>query len=262
MVRKRKTKESNMKIRHLGNAIVQFDEAIQNSKTETMNYIENLVRNTKPQGYIDLDDKKVRNDGGYSFDAEHFQESPSRYVNLKYDGISQEDNKFVENMELCLMNCLVEYCRLFPVAIETVRWKTNGYIIKYTKNQYIGPHSDCALPYDETNEKYLNSFPLYNTITAGIILNEDYEGGELYYRPWGIKTNPKAGSVILYPSSYSGCHEVQPIIFGERYAYLAWFGHGQLGAEENYPQIKNLKAKVGTEYLYQQNVNVGLIKEI
>lgn len=251
-----------MKIRHLGNGVVQFDDALKATKSESSTYLENLIKNTRPQGYTEIDDESLRNDGSYKFDNEQYSLSPSRYVNLKYDGIDEQGKSFVDAIESCLLSCLVEYCRIFPVAIDTVKWRTHGYIIRYTKNQYIGAHSDCALPYDETTGRSLNGFPLYNTITAGIMLNDDYEGGALRYRPWGIATTPPSGSAILYPSSYAGCHEVEPIISGVRYAYLAWFGHGELGEEQKYSQIRDLKKTVGQEHIYQQYVPVGLIKEI
>ncbi len=251
-----------MKIRHLGNGVVQFDDALAATKEETQTYIKNLTTNTRPQGYTEIDESSVRNDGSYAFNAEQYSNSPSRYVQLRYDGITDDDARFVDSIESCLIKCIVEYCRLFPVAMETVKWKTHGYIIKYTQNQYIGAHSDCALPYDDLTGKSLNAFPLYNTITAGILLNDEYDGGALRYRPWGISTKPASGSAILYPSSYAGCHEVEPILSGTRYAYLAWFGHGELGQEQNYSQIRELKKLVGQEYIYQQYVPVGLVKEI
>lgn len=246
-----------MKINHLGNGVVQFDNALAASREDIQTYLNRLVINTRPQGYTEIDDDSLRNDGSYTFNPEQYSTSPSRYVQLRYDGMPEEDELVVDCIESALLSCLVEYCKLFPVAMETVKWKTHGYIIKYTPGQYIGPHSDCALPYDEVTGRSLNAFPLYNTITAGIILNDDYEGGALRYRPWGIVARPKASSAILYPSSYAGCHEVEPITSGTRFAYLAWFGHGELGQEQNYSQIRNLKAEVGEENRYQQFVPVG-----
>lgn len=248
-----------MKIRHLGNGIVQFDDALSATKDELETYLQNLTTNTRPQGYTEIDEESLRNDGSYTFNQEQYSSSPSRYVNLKYDGIPLKDRHTISEIEQALLRCLVEYCKLFPVVIDTVKWKTHGYIIKYLPGQYIGPHSDCALPYDEVTGKSLNAFPLYNTITAGIILNNDYEGGALRYRPWAITARPQAGSAILYPSSYAGCHEVEPITSGSRYAYLAWFGHGELGQEQNYSQLGNLKQLVGEENRYQQFVPVGLL---
>lgn len=50
---------------------------------------------------------------------------------------------------------------------------------------------------------------------AILYLNEDFSGGELYYREIGLSYKPRYGSVIVHNSGY--LHEVLPVLDGTRY---------------------------------------------
>ena len=247
-----------MKKIHLGNGIVLFENAFRHDKDETSRFLANLVKSIDADSYSHSE-KNLKNSGGYEFKESQINEAPLRYQNLKYHGAVPEDIEYADRLDECLIDCLVEYCRIFPTAIETVKWKTNGYAIRYLPNQYIGPHSDCALPYNKETGEALSSFPLYNTLTSSIILNDSYTGGSVYFRQWGISVNPGPGSVLMYSSSYMGCHEVQPIETGERFAYLSWFGHGNLGSEQGYRSVTEDLKRIPENSRYPKTVFVGEI---
>ena len=66
-------------------------------------------------------------------------------------------------------------------------------------------------------------------ISASVILNEDYEGGEMQFREiddhGDLKTTsikPKTGSVLVFPSCVH--HRVAPVTKGTRYSVVAWYG--------------------------------------
>ncbi|MBP2559201.1 Rps23 Pro-64 3,4-dihydroxylase Tpa1-like proline 4-hydroxylase [Neorhizobium galegae] len=80
---------------------------------------------------------------------------------------------------------------------------------KYTPGCHIKPHTDTDF---------------YNTsriFTGVYYLNEEYEGGEIYFPKFGVSLRPKAGSLLLFFSEF--LHGVQPISAGERYS-VVWFG--------------------------------------
>jgi hypothetical protein len=229
---------------HLGNGVVLFDNAINASSVEIESFIKNTELNTPNQNYKNISEDVVENDGGYRFDVLD-NPSPSRFMNLIYDGMPDSDRLFIDKMNESLYLCLVEYCRLFPCVIDSVKWKTNGYLIKYEKGQNIGPHSDSAIPYDSDGNP-INQFALFNTITAGLFLNDDFEGGNLRFRQWGITVRSKTLSVVMYPSSFAGCHEVEEIKSGIRYAYLQWFCQGgDNNSTGHYEKFNQLRAEVG-----------------
>lgn len=245
-----------MKIKHLGNGIVLFEDVPGLSEKETSRFLVNLLSSVKADSYSGSNEN-LKNSGGYEFEEKHISSAPLRYQHLRYRDSTAEDLAYADKLDDVLVECMVKYCRVFPTAIETVKWKTNGYIIRYLPNQYIGPHSDCAIPYDSVTGEIISEFPLYNTITSSIILNDGYDGGAVYFRQWGISVTPKPNSVLMYSSSYMGCHEVMPITSGERFAYLSWFGHGNLGHEQNYRSVLGDIEQIPQNERYPKTVLIG-----
>ena len=257
-----------MKITHLGNGIVAFGDAIDIKKNDIALYLENLQDNTNPQGYQKLNDDTLLSDGGYRYGLEDARKAPTRYPNLIFPQMKNSDREIVEKLESSIYRCLVEYCKLFPSVLETVKWRTRGYVIKYENGQAIGPHCDTNLPYDGDSYVPLNTFPIHNTLTSGIFLSDDFDGGDLRFPSWGITAPKEYGTAIIYPSSFAGCHGVTEVTSGIRYAYLSWFGHGTISMldsenkntsiEQEYSWLRSLKHDVGIENLYQKFVPVGL----
>lgn len=212
---------------HLGNAIVRFDDALVIDVNYMSGLFERLNQLEVNHGQM-VDDEHVLTEGRYKLHKQEANIAPQRFTDLtKLD--RPDDQLFIQNMRNTIHQCVREYVHLFPVVAECIRWSTDGYIIKYENGQSIGPHSDCNIAYADDGVTPINTFPMQNILTCGLILNNDYEGGDISYRPWGITTKPSAGSILIYPSSFVGCHEVAPVTTGIRYAYLMWYGHGPTG---------------------------------
>lgn len=85
-----------------------------------------------------------------------------------------------------------------------------------------------ALLYEE-GERYVEHFDngsphVANRICSMVAyLNDDYEGGEIEFPIFGLKTKPKAGSLVVFPSNYPYLHVVHPVLFGKRYALNVFF---------------------------------------
>ena len=214
-----------MIVTHLGNGIIKFDNVFDIDKEHFKTFKISLENTTRRESQIKDQDGSVRTEGGYTIPSDLVKYSPTRYTDLSsFDG---KDKELIYTLQQAMHRCVVEYCNVFPVVIENIRWVTNGYIIKYENGQCIGPHSDCNIAYAEDNVTPINTVPIYNVLTVGAFLNDDFVGGDISYRPWGITAKPGIGSVLVYPSSYMGCHEVAPVTEGQRYAYLRWYGHGE-----------------------------------
>lgn len=223
-----------MKVHHYGHAIVGFEGALDATKQQVADFIHNVTSLKQPdKTIVDEDTGKIINSGGYEIDKNLLSEQPERYQNIRSAVVSLQDLHFLDLLDETMAKCFTEYVELFPVAQDSVEWRTNGYLIKYGKGQSIGPHSDSAIPKLGLGENQENTMsrlaPLMNTLTAGIILNDDYHGGELHFRQWGITPKTPALSAIIYPSAFSGCHEVFPVTHGFRYAFLCWYGQGPGG---------------------------------
>jgi hypothetical protein len=76
-------------------------------------------------------------------------------------------------------------------------------ISKYNEGAELGPHTDY----------YMNS----SYLSAVLYLNDNYEGGELYFPDQDVRIKPSAGSIVVFPSTDPFSHQSEKIISGEKY---------------------------------------------
>jgi hypothetical protein len=62
-----------------------------------------------------------------------------------------------------------------------------------------------------------------NDIATLIYLNDNYEGGEIYFPDHDIKIKLKTGDMIAFPDNPSFMHGVKKIVGSNRYALPRWF---------------------------------------
>ena len=79
-------------------------------------------------------------------------------------------------------------------------------ISKYFVGKEMGPHCD-------NYEGTING-PVISVVGY---LNDDYEGGELYFKEQDIKIKPSAGSVVIFPSKEPYFHQSLPTKSGVKY---------------------------------------------
>ena len=92
---------------------------------------------------------------------------------------------------------------------------TSPAIVRWLPGQYQLPHADKEL-HDEPNVGVPNDFPYYD-IAGLFYLNDDYEGGELYFPQHGVEFKPKAGGAYFFPGDRFYLHGVKEIKSGIRY---------------------------------------------
>jgi hypothetical protein len=100
----------------------------------------------------------------------------------------------------------------FPTSTAIVRW---------LPGQLQRPHADKEL-HEGENAGKPNDFPWYD-IAGLFYLNNDYEGGELYFPNQDISFKPKAGSAYFFPGDMNYIHGVSEIKSGIRYVIPFFF---------------------------------------
>lgn len=83
-------------------------------------------------------------------------------------------------------------------------------LVKYTEGQFFKEHSDGAEN-------------LGRALSIVIYLNDDYEGGEIYFRNQNLTMKPRAKSMVLFPSTDEFLHEAKPVISGTKYAIVSFW---------------------------------------
>ena len=86
----------------------------------------------------------------------------------------------------------------------------SGYnLIKYDIGDYVTEHVDT----------YSGE---HRTFSCSMILNDEYEGGELAFFECKYKLKTKKGDVVIFPSSFTYPHQVLPVTSGTRYSIITW----------------------------------------
>ena len=75
---------------------------------------------------------------------------------------------------------------------------------KYKENEVMGQHAD----WNEHQDMLEYSFVVY--------INEDYEGGELYFKDLDVTITPEAGSIALFPAKLPYSHGSNQLISGRK----------------------------------------------
>lgn len=241
-----------MKMTHLGSGIVYVENLIQITDSDKEE-IKSIFSSTAPQGYSIVDGKTI-SDGGYEFDDIGKRKAPLRYTDIHNFDITKR-------LRSAIYSATVEYCKVFPVAMECITGQTDGYMIRYLPGNDMGPHSDCNIPYKPGTIEPIVISPAFNTLTTSIFLDDHHEGGDVAFRIWGISRKVELGSALIYPSNFIGCHEVSEVTSGERWAFLSWFhhGNGQENKEGSYDWVQQLRKDVGIGNSLQKTVLVGNI---
>jgi hypothetical protein len=108
--------------------------------------------------------------------------------------------------------------RLHPIVEDFFNVKaqpTGQTIVRWLPGQFQNPHADKEL-HDGPDAGKPNDFPWYD-LASLFYLNDDYEGGELYFPKQGIQFKPKRGAAYFFPGDMNYIHGVTEIKNGIRY---------------------------------------------
>jgi predicted 2-oxoglutarate/Fe(II)-dependent dioxygenase YbiX len=121
---------------------------------------------------------------------------------------TEEQKSLYESIKLPMIQCLNDYKADFSIGepLTDDCWM----ILRYGKEQKFDNHADDG-----------SRYPRLVSMTA--YLNNDYEGGELEYKNFGLSFKPDPGDVLIFPSNYVYQHRVVPVTSGLRYAVVNWF---------------------------------------
>jgi hypothetical protein len=103
------------------------------------------------------------------------------------------------------LQAVKHYSRNYNIG-ELRYWEATNYI-RYGEGQHFQEHHDHGYSYNCVVS--LVSFP-----------NDDYEGGELYFRLQNVTIKPKAGETYIFPSNFMYPHRAMPVKSGIKYSMV------------------------------------------
>jgi hypothetical protein len=128
-----------------------------------------------------------------------------------YPTINQTSPETVQMIRSIVKRLKVEIDKFFNVSASP----TSPALVRWLPGNLQMPHADKEL-HEGDNAGKPNDFPWYDIATI-IYLNDDYEGGELYFPNQGIQFKPKRGAAYFFPGDMNYIHGITTIESGIRY---------------------------------------------
>jgi len=108
-------------------------------------------------------------------------------------------------------------------------WESFNFV-KYGKDQHFQIHSDHGYSY-------------ICVLSSVGYLNDDYEGGELFFDKFNLKIKPRAGDLYLFPSSFLFSHAAMPVQDGVKYSIVTMLDYLQAPHTPDYFEIEEKYSK-------------------
>jgi hypothetical protein len=128
-----------------------------------------------------------------------------------YPTIQKTNPEIPEIIEGMVARLKIEVDKFFGVDALP----TSPAMVRWLPGQFQMPHADKELHTGPDAGKP-NDFPYYD-IAGLFYVNDDYEGGELYFPNQGIQFKPKRGAAYFFPGDMNYIHGVTEIKSGIRY---------------------------------------------
>ena len=112
--------------------------------------------------------------------------------------------KIDEKLYKIISDLLEEYLKKYnSLGYIRIKEDTGYMLLRYKTGDYVKKHVDT-------------SSEQHRTLSCSLILNDDYEGGEISFFDGEVKPNLKKGDLLIFPSSFTYPHEVLPVKSGTR----------------------------------------------
>jgi len=103
------------------------------------------------------------------------------------------------------LQALKDYTRRYNIG-ELRYWEATNYV-RYGEGQHFQEHHDHGYSYNCVVS--MVGFP-----------NDDYEGGELYFRLQNVQVKARAGDLYIFPSNFMYPHRAMPVKSGVKYSMV------------------------------------------
>jgi hypothetical protein len=170
---------------------------------EEVLFLNNFIRNNESW---DVTETHYNENGTVIYDSGYWDNRVATYPTI--EKVNPEVPKVIEGMVARLK---LEVDAFFNVDAQP----TSPAMVRWLPGQLQMPHADKELHTGPDAGKP-NDFPYYD-IAGLFYINDDYEGGELYFPNQDIQFKPKRGAAYFFPGDMNYIHGVSEIISGIRY---------------------------------------------
>jgi prolyl 4-hydroxylase len=127
------------------------------------------------------------------------------------------------------MECMADYQMRYNLNMQYM--EAINYV-RYTPGQHFQVHADHGFSYT-------------CTVSSVMYLNDDYEGGELWFPYLDLTFKAEAGDIVLFPSTYIFAHAAKPVISGTKYSAVTMFDYNdrnhdvKSSVQEQYAKVQS-----------------------
>lgn len=121
----------------------------------------------------------------------------------------EEVKKCYDDVDNRLKKCLTHYESMYNFKMEFMEAIN---FVRYKPGQHFAVHTDHGFSYT-------------CTVSSVMYLNDEYEGGELWFPYLDITLKPQAGDVVLFPSTYIYAHASLKVKSGVKYSAVTMFDY-------------------------------------
>ncbi|MFK8050672.1 MAG: 2OG-Fe(II) oxygenase [Halioglobus sp.] len=124
-----------------------------------------------------------------------------------------QDEKYYHELKVFFRNAVMEYIQAFPQIAPQA-------FTSFRMNHYpVGGFMESHI--DNIHHSHGQEYG-YPHLTALVLLNDDYAGGDFELCGGGFVANKQKGSVIVFPSNFMFPHEVKRVTEGDRFSLMTW----------------------------------------
>jgi len=187
--------------------------------------------------------------------------------NEKFDtkifNVNEKDNKKIDESGLLDKNVrnakivnitkiLPDLTELYNDVVKNIINVEYEFIIKdselpqllyYTVGGHYEPHNDSEGLWKPPRGEEFWRIIADRHLSSIIYLNDDFEGGELFFPEFSLEIKPKKGMLVCFPSNHFYSHTVKPVTKGERFCLVNWFRVEGMQTKEE--QDKEILEKYG-----------------
>jgi len=98
-----------------------------------------------------------------------------------------------------------------PIHADTVQ------LVRWSEGMHMEPHADRANP-DGSEHAFA-----HRDFASVIYLNDDYQGGEIYFTAQDLMLKPKAGTLVAFTGGWWHEHAVMRVLQGTRYSMPGFY---------------------------------------
>jgi hypothetical protein len=142
-------------------------------------------------------------------------------VDFKYKKTDIENNKTPDSIKLqelwqdlydAKFEAVEDYRKDYNI-MELRYWEALNFV-KYGPGQHFQEHHDHGFSYN-------------CTVSLVGYVNDDYEGGELYFRLQDLTLKPDAGDLVIFPSNFMYPHKAMPVKSGTKYSIVTMLDYNK-----------------------------------